>query len=169
MPTRGRTGLVVPVPAADPLLDAVSQRHPDAARPAFVAHVSLLYPFLPGEDVDAATVEWLRSFAASTAALTLRFDEVEHSAGFVALPAAALEPMAKAVRDQWPQVIPYGGRYGRNPGSHLTVTMGTDPDESGRIAGYVREFLPLTGVADQLWIVEYDGTWRIRETLGFLS
>jgi hypothetical protein len=169
MPSRGRTGLVVPVPAADPLLDAVTQRHPDAARPAFVAHVSLLYPFLPAEEVDAAAVEWLRSFAACSAPVTLLFDEVEQAPGFFALPAVALEPMAKAVRDQWPQVIPYGGRYGRNPGSHLTVAMGTDADESDRIAGYVREFLPLTGVADQLWLVEYDETWRITHTVRFLG
>lgn len=174
MPDQGQTALIVPVPFADPLLAAVARRRPDAVRPGVAAHVSLLYPFLPASDIDAPTLRLLRSFTAGQPPVALSLDKVERSRGFVALPAPALAPPAKAVRERWPQLVPYRGRYGTSPDPHLTVALldratdDTDDEaESGHLAECARTFLPLSGTVDRLWLVEFDGAWRVAETFPF--
>ncbi|MGH3982995.1 MAG: hypothetical protein ACRDST_10020 [Pseudonocardiaceae bacterium] len=52
MPTNGQTGLVIPVPTADPLLTLVETRHPGTVRKGVPAHVSLLYPFVGAAELD---------------------------------------------------------------------------------------------------------------------
>jgi hypothetical protein len=41
MPTNGQSALVIPVPAADPLLASVAARYPGTVREGVPAHVSL--------------------------------------------------------------------------------------------------------------------------------
>lgn len=161
MPSPGQTGLVVPVPAADALLAAVRRRHPDAAQPAEAAHVSLLYPFLPAADIDAAVLTRLRSFAACFPPVDLRLTAVQQAPGLVALDADDLRPMTTALRGCWPAVLPYRGRYGADPAAHLTVAMTDDADLAARIGADASAWLPISAVADRLWLVEQDGSWQL--------
>ena len=153
--------MVVPVPAADLLLREVASTHPQAVREGVAAHVSLLYPFLDASAVDDEVLGWLGEFAARTQPIAVEFLDVLLTPGFVHLPAPALRPLSGEVRTRWPQVVPYGGRFGADPPPHVTLAMGLPAEDGAAVADRVRRFLPLTGLADHLWIVAYDDGWGL--------
>ncbi|MBE1463766.1 2'-5' RNA ligase family protein [Kibdelosporangium phytohabitans] len=163
MPTPGQTAIVVPVPAADRLLWEVSGTHPQAVREGVAAHVSLLYPFLDVSHVDEEVLGWLREFAARTQPIAVEFLDVLSTPGFVHLPVPALRSLAAGIRARWPQVVPYGGRFGADPLPHVTLAMGLRAEDGAAVAERVRRFLPLTGSADRVWIVAYDDGWDLVE------
>jgi hypothetical protein len=163
VPTRGQTAVVVPVPAADLLLREVASTHPQAVRKGVAAHVSLLYPFLDASHVDEEVLGWLRDFTARTRPVAVEFLEVSPSPGWVHLPVPALRPLVAGIRARWPQVIPYGGRFGTDPCPHVTLAMGLPAEDGTEVAERVRRFLPLTASADRMWTAAYDDGWSMVE------
>lgn len=159
MPKQGQTAIVVPVPAAEPLLTAVAEGFPGTVRDGDPGHVSLLYPFLDTAAVDGGVIEWLRGFAARQPARKVVFDAVSVEGDFVYLAADALAPVTAAIRGQWPDVRPYDGRFGDDPPAHLTVAMAA-PDPAA-VAALARQHLPLTSSVDQLWLLSYTDRWSL--------
>jgi hypothetical protein len=159
--------MVVPVPAADLLLREVASTHPQAVREGVAAHVSLLYPFLDASTVDDEVLGWLREFAARTRPVAVEFPDVSVTPGFVHLPAPALRPMVAEIRTRWPGVVPYGGRFGADPPPHVTLAMGLPAEDGAAVAERVRQFLPLTGSAEHVWLVAYDDGWDLLAAFQF--
>jgi hypothetical protein len=58
-------------------------------------------------------------------------------------------------RAQWPQLVPYSGRFGADPLPHLTLARGLRAADGAMIADRLRRFLPLTASADKVWLVAY--------------
>src|SRR5256885_8037230 len=161
MPTQGRTGLVIPVPGADALLDAVRERHPGAVRDV-PAHVAVLYPFLDAGELDDGVVGSIGAIVGEHGPTEVRFAACHRQPGFVGLlpqPPDVLDALASATRQRWPNVLPYGGMFGEDPGAHLTVAMGTDEATASVIEREVGPYLPLRALLDQAWLVVYDGGW----------
>lgn len=165
VPTRGQTAVVVPVPAADPLLREVAAVDPGAVRAGVVAHVSLLYPFLDAPAVDDEVVGWLRGLAARTRPVELEFLDVVAAPGFVHLPVPALRPLVGELRARWPRLVPYGGRFGPEPPPHVTLAMDLPDEDGAALAARLRRFLPLRCSADHVWVVAYDAGWDLVETV----
>jgi hypothetical protein len=178
VPEQGQTALIIPVPAADPILAAVATEYPDAVRPGIPAHVSLLYPFLPvgelvADDLDPVldpvrrnggehtdTAGWLSVFAARTRPFEVRFTEIGTEPGFAGLTAPELVPLTTAIRARWPRIIPYGGRFGADPAAHLTIAMDFAATDAARILELTRQFLPLTIRVEELWLLALASTWH---------
>lgn len=159
----GQTAVILPVPAADDVLAAVASQHPAAVRPGVPAHVSLLYPFLPAPAIDATVTAWLKRFAASWPSVTITLSEVRQRPGFVYLPCPELLPLVEDARSAWPDLRPYGGRFGASPEPHLTVSM-LDGGE-GNIATLVAGMLPVRTVLNEVWLVAFDGlAWKATST-----
>jgi hypothetical protein len=115
MPTEGRTGLVIPVPAADALLEMVEARHPGSVRQGVPAHVSLLYPFLGMTELDERDTEVLRELFIQQEPMRVGFGECYRRGGFVALRPDSIEGLSDLrdkIRRRWPEVVPYEGIYG---------------------------------------------------------
>ncbi|AHH93754.1 2'-5' RNA ligase family protein [Kutzneria viridogrisea] len=164
MPTPGQTAIVLPVPAADPILNAVARSHPHAVRPGISAHVSLLYPWLPVSEVDDAEVSALAEVVGGTPRSVVQFEEVGREPGFVYLSSPGLTTLTDAVRARWPGVAPYGGRFGPNPVAHLSVAMGVTDEEAEQVAATAREHLPLKATLDEVWVVAHEDGWRVAHT-----
>ncbi|MEU0534816.1 2'-5' RNA ligase family protein [Amycolatopsis tolypomycina] len=163
MPEPGTTALVILLPTAEPVLAAARRVDPGLVRPGLPAHVTALYPFLPDasltEDVTAA----VRSLAAGFAPPEVELTELVTTPGFVALAAPSLQPVADAVCARWPDVLPYGGRFGPRPAAHLTVAMGGSAETLERVARDVRPLLPIAGRAAALQLVALtDRGWEPR-------
>ena len=157
MPKPNQTAVVILVPAAKPMLSAMAAEYPEAVREGDPGHVSVLYPFLPVDGIDGA-VDWLGTFAANCPPIVTEFTEVGREPGFVYLAnPPELEPVVDAVRSRWPEVVPYGGRFGPSPAAHLTVAMGVTDEVAERIVVRVQEFLPLAARVEQLALVVFDG------------
>ncbi|HEX3784284.1 MAG TPA: 2'-5' RNA ligase family protein [Pseudonocardiaceae bacterium] len=160
MPQQGQTAVIMPVPAADPILAAVAAEYPDAVRPGIPAHVSLLYPFLPAEALDAEVSDWLSDLATRTPPLAPRFTELVVEPGFAHLSVPEFGPLTSAIRARWPEVVPYGGRFGPTPVAHLTIAMGFAPADADRITALTRPFLPLSVTVDELWLLALTSGWQ---------
>lgn len=157
MPQPGRTALVAPAPALDPVLAAIEAAHPGATRADIPAHVTFLYPFVPLTELDGDTTDWLTALAARTAPLTLEFAEARTEPGFVYLDSPSLKPLTEEIRARWPALIPYGGQFGPDPVAHVSLAIGiADPAETQAIAELAATALPATAILDHLWLVGHD-------------
>lgn len=130
-----RSALVLLVPEADPAVREVRLAHDPVAARGVAAHVTLLFPFVPGEAIDAAVIDRLRAELPLTAGiaggLALRFDRTARfpGAGASAVSYLALAdpaPVVAAVRAlsaAWPAYPPYGGAF-PDVIPHLTIGHG---------------------------------------------
>ncbi len=156
------------LPAAEPVLAAARRVDPALVRPGLPAHVTALYPFLPDGSLTDEVLAEVRVLAAGFPAPEVRLAELVVTPGFVALAAPALQPVADAVCARWPDVLPYGGRFGPRPVAHLTVAMGGTEDTLERVAREVRPLVPLTDRATGLQLVALtDHGWELRSEAPF--
>ncbi|PZS26122.1 MAG: hypothetical protein DLM61_19005 [Pseudonocardiales bacterium] len=131
MPTHGRTGLVIPVPAADALLASVGARYPGTVRAGLPAPVSLLYPFVVAAELDERVTTALHELFVEQVPIPVDFVECYRRGGFVALrpePSDRLRELIARTWRRWPDVVPYEGVYG-DVEPHVTnrhALFGTD-------------------------------------------
>jgi len=126
-------------------------------------HVTVLYPFLPATRIDADAERSLGQIAAGCARFDFqltglgRFDEVLYIAPRPAEPFVAL---TEAVHARWPQHPPYAGEF-ETVIPHVTIATGPEP---AGLAGAVEAHLPITTVADELWLLtpRAGGAWSRR-------
>lgn len=163
MPETGTTALVVLLPAAEPLLAAARRVAPKLVRPGLPAHVTALYPFLPAGALTGDVERAVRELAAGAGPVEVELAGVATAPGFAAVPVPALRAVTDAACDRWPDVPPYGGRFGARPAPHLTLATGGTDAGLARVAAEVRPLLPVRDRATELHLVELaaDG-WRRR-------
>lgn len=162
MPTVGTTGVVALIPVAQPLLALAAEVDPEAVRPGVPAHASLLYPWLPIAEVTPATVDSLRERVAGHGPVEVELRSVVVRSGFVAIPVPGLDGLVAAVRAGWPTLLPYGGRFGEEPGTHVTVAMDGDPAAAERIAAVVKARLPVVQRVGEMHVVGLAETgWQV--------
>jgi 2'-5' RNA ligase superfamily len=169
MPTNGRTGLVIPVPAADGLLEWVEARHPGSVRQGVPAHVSLLYPFIGMAELDERDTEALSELFIGQAPMRVGFVECYRRGGFVALrpdPIEGLTELTNKTRRRWPDVVPYEGLYG-DVEPHLTVALDTSEETARTIEREVTEQLPILAELGEAWLLAFEGRWMVRERFKF--
>lgn len=161
---------MIALPAAEPLLDAAKRVNPALVRPGLIAHVTALYPFLIDAEVTEDVERALRELAATLPPTRVRLTQIVTTPGFAAAPAPDLQPVTDAVCDRWPEVLPYGGRFGPRPGAHVTVAMGGTDAELARVAEEAGPLLPLTDDVETLqWVALTDQGWQVRLTAPFGS
>ncbi|MGH3845329.1 MAG: 2'-5' RNA ligase family protein [Pseudonocardiaceae bacterium] len=169
MPTNGQTGLVIPVPAADPLLTLVETRHPGTVRQGVPAHVSLLYPFIDAAELDEQVSRALSELFIEQAPMLVEFVECYRRGGFVALrpaPIVELTELTRKAHDRWPDVVPYEGVYG-DVEPHVTVATRASEETAMTIEQEVTEQLPISAELREAWLVAFEGRWALRGRFEF--
>lgn len=162
------TAVIAPVAA----LDRVVGRHRAAldhsAMWGVPAHVTVLYPFLPPDQVTAATLDRLREVAAGSTAFECRFDRVDWFGDDVIWlapePDAPFRALTEAVWRRFPDHPPYGGAHPETI-PHLTVGSTRAGDLAGlrRAAADLGPSLPATALIDRVWLVagtDAPDSWR---------
>jgi 2'-5' RNA ligase len=163
-----RTALVVTVPAAEPLVASFRQRF-DAASVArrIVPHVTILFPFVPLDELDDAVYSVLRSHFIAQRAFDALLDGVESFSGHVWLrpePRERFVDLIEAACSVSPGTPPYEGVFDDHV-PHLTI--GT-ADESAPLESIletaIREFesrLPVRFRVAEVTLFEEqaDDTW----------
>lgn len=123
------------------------------------AHLTVLYPFIPAGDIDAAVVGSMRSFFASQ-----RSEEVVFGS-FSAWPGRTvwLNPESQAATDllantrkQWPRYLPYG-RTDIEPIPHLTVGDGVSDEVEHKIRAAIEPELPIRSSLVAVDLMVFDG------------
>jgi 2'-5' RNA ligase len=113
----------------------------------FPAHITILTPFFAEAELDDAIHADLREICAGIPSFDVNLVSVERVPGFIFLALESeREPRAllAALRERWPQFVPYDGLHGEDPTPHLTVAWPDTVDRHGRIATEVKTLLPLS-------------------------
>jgi 2'-5' RNA ligase len=137
------TTLIVPVPAADKLLQKSAR---EAGMPP---HITIFYPFLNVRTIDAETESTLGALLAEVPAFDFGLSEIGRFPGVVYLapdPASPFIALTEAIAERWPDHQPYGGAF-EEIVPHLTVAYGAP------IPGGLAEQLPLRVQASEVWLM----------------
>ncbi|MFJ9125114.1 2'-5' RNA ligase family protein [Streptomyces sp. NPDC102340] len=114
--------MTIHVPEADALVRTPSR-----------AHITLLYPFLPLDRITPEADADLRALFSSKPPLPLTFTAVRRWPGVLYLPPAPDDPLralTKAIRERWPEAVPYRGIFGdEGLDPHLTLASGAGTDD----------------------------------------
>ncbi|MET9279073.1 2'-5' RNA ligase family protein [Streptomyces anthocyanicus] len=152
MARTGTTAVLALLPDAEPLLRAAAAVDGSAVRPGLPAHATLLYPWLPADEVGKPELRRLRA-ALPVGPVPVRLATVERTGGFVGVPVPGLDQVADAVRTAFPAQVPYGGRFGPRPQVHVTVALDAAPQAAADIARRTAAALPIATAVNTLHVV----------------
>jgi 2'-5' RNA ligase len=167
------SGLAVLVPEAEFLVRPFRAKYDPSAAAGMLAHITLLYPFKPPDEIGEAVIEKLtrcfagfRSFDFSLTT-TRRFP-----GGVLYLAPEPDEPFRRltlAIWDCFPATPPYGGRYS-NIVPHLTVAeLSVEREVERTAAEFARtaeDKLPIRAIATEIALMDTQaGSWQVRTAL----
>ena len=167
------SALVVVVPEAETLVGPFRERYDPSAAAGMPAHITLLYPFKPPDDISQAALRDLRFCFSRFGRVDFSLAAIRRFAGGVLYlapePDEPFRRLTLAICKRHPEVLPYGGRY-CNIVPHLTVAQPTEEKELDRIAAQFarasRRKLPIPATASEIALMERRaGNWRVRTAL----
>ena len=166
------TAVLLCVPEADDLVGPWRDKGDPAAALGVPAHVTLLYPFLDSDLVDAGVLAELEWFFRGIDAFPVSFGDVaefaESGVLYLDPDGRELDELAAALARRWPECPPYAGAVDA-PHAHLTVVHSPDAALRGEAGEALRPELPLQATASHaaLWRCDGQGQWRETETFAF--
>jgi len=151
-----QTALIVEVPEAEPVVGDLRLQYDSSAAAGVPAHITILFPFVDGADVDE---DGLADLFSHFRAFDFVLDRVERwQEGIVWLhpdPSLPFVDLTAAVEQRWPTHPPYEGMFDE-PIPHLTVSE-TPIDFQPQ--------LPIASRAQSVTLIEQDestGRWLTR-------
>ena len=168
------SGLILPVPEVQPLVDRWRIATSEAAQLGAPAHVTLLFPWLPSP-VDPEGLQRAQSALQPFGPVTLTFSQVCRWPRVIWLlpePEDPVRAMTEALMSAFPECPPYGGEFSY-PQPHLTVAEGTE-EELDRIEPEVVEALaesgPMTVTVDSVVVPERqeDRRWQVQHSISLV-
>jgi hypothetical protein len=167
----GETGLILHVPEAEPVVGRWRSEHDSSAPFGVPAHVTVLYPWIPFDQLTEADRSAVAGVVAGMRPLELTFASLGRFPGVLWLdprPAEPIRALIRAVARRWPDYQPYGGEYGDEPVPHLTISDTKDLDELGHIVADVESALPLRSrVAELSLLVRRADYWELEQMFPF--
>ena len=165
---RPRSGVIVSVPPAEPVVGELRLRHTGDGPLGVPAHVTLLVPFVPPAELTDDVEERLARLIAAAPAFDVTFARAARWPELVYLepdPADLFVRLTEAIVAEWPEHPPYEGVH-ETVIPHLTVAESEDGALLDRIAAGLEPQLPieLRVQEAQLFVEGDDGRWRERRT-----
>jgi 2'-5' RNA ligase len=168
--TGGRSAILVPihVPAA---IRRICLAHDPAAAAGVPPHITLLFPFMPPDRLDAA----VRSRAAAAIGAPMSFDVAFPRIGrfpdvtyLAPEPSGPLLALIAALADAFPDYQPYGGAFDEVV-PHLTLAHTPEPDTHDAVEQAVAPRLPIRATITRAVVMGEgrDGRWRLVWRLPF--
>jgi 2'-5' RNA ligase len=160
------SALIVPVPAAEPVVGRHRRVLDRAATLGVPAHVTVLYPFLPPDRISGQVLDDVRACLAAVSAFTCVFSTVEWFGQDVVWlapePAAPFRALTEAVWRQFPDHPPYRGAHA-DVVPHLTIGDRGERADMRRAADDVRDRLPVHAHIDTVLLIagsDAPGSWH---------
>lgn len=161
------TALLVPVAAAEPLVRAHRLALDPVAPLGVPAHVTVLYPFVPPDEVDQSVCDAITEVLARFPPFDFTLAEVrQFDDGVIYLAPEPVEPfvaMTDALAARWPEHQPYGGAF-TDVVPHLSVATADGESAATELETALNGGLPLRTHADAVWLMEgqREDRWAIR-------
>lgn len=160
-----RSALIVAVPEAEPIVGEWRLRY-DNARLGIPAHVTLIFPFAPAEQLGETLFDELRTlFAARPAfsfSLTGLAEFPDQTIWLTPEPANPFRELTELILDRYPDYPPYEGIH-ETVIPHLTITS-RDTSLRDEVNAAVTPHLPIEADVSDVVLLEEDesGYWRTR-------
>lgn len=157
-----RSALIVEVPEVEPAVRDWRMSF-DSARLGIPAHITLLFPFVPTEDLDPELVGDLHALFAGHEAFSFSLTEVadfpDETIWLAPEPAVPFRELTESIVARYPDYLPYEGIHDEIV-PHLTVTSG-DLSLQERVEADLRRHLPIEAEARQITLLVEDeaGRW----------
>lgn len=160
-----RTALLVVVDEVEPVVDCWRQRFDSSAAAGVPAHVTVLFPFLDMDRVDAALVSELRATFDEHSSFDIRFEQCRRFVDALYLAPVPDQPfraLTEAAMARWPEVPPYGGRFAEVI-PHLTVANDRPSEVYDEVEAAVAAQLPVSAHISSVKLFMRDGElWQAR-------
>jgi 2'-5' RNA ligase len=166
----GETAVVVPVPGAEHVVGRFRAIHDSSALVGMPAHITLLFPFLPEEQLRDGAVVALRRLFSSWPPVSVEFRRTGRFPGVVYLvpePVDMFVRLTDALVELWPEAPPYGGAY-NDVVPHLTVAADCTEEAADSVEQELRRCLPLEASLEGAALYAFDGvSWAETEFFRF--
>lgn len=165
------TGLVLRIPQAEPFVAAWRDKYDPAAARGMPAHITVLYPFMPFENIDEAMQADIDEIFARYDPIDLAFRRIARFPDTLWLAPEPAEPiiaMTQALMARFPDYPIYGGMF-ENITPHLTVAQGSNAlldDVETDLTGKLEKPFHVRVESCTLYAFTADG-WRIRHEFAF--
>jgi 2'-5' RNA ligase len=168
------SALVVLVPEAEVLVKPFRHQYDPSAAVGMPAHITLLYPFKPPNEVGSVVVDNLRHLFARFAPFRYSLVSIQRfPVGVLYLAPQPDEPFRRltlAIWSWYPEIPPYGGKW-PDIVPHLSVANMADEQQLDRVAEAFAQAaqrkLPIGATAKEVALIDNrSGRWRICATLG---
>ena len=143
------TALIVRVPEAEPHVSELRRQFDPSAKLGVPAHITVLYPFMPPEEITPMVANQVRAVALACAAFDFQLSRVGLFRDALYLAPAPSNPfiaLTAALARQFPEYPPYGGQF-RTVVPHLTVAQGGGWRQSSVHSDLLGALYPLGGIA----------------------
>ena len=163
------TAVLVHVPEAQPVVGRWRLQHTHDAPLGVPPHVTLLYPWVPVDELDEDTEQRLARLVGEVEPFDVAFPRSARFADVLYLeprPSDRFSELTEAIATEWPEHPPYEGVH-ETVIPHLTVAESEDEGLLERIRADVEPKLPLqTRVTEaQLYAEDAAGRWHERSRL----
>jgi hypothetical protein len=173
------SALVLLVPEAEALVKPFRDRHDPAAAAGMPAHITLLYPFRPPDEISATVLDGLRQCFAGFASFRFELTAIRRFESPIAVlylapePAEPFRELTLAIWQRFPETAPYGGRHAEIT-PHLSVAQAADQMQLDPIAqGFAaasQGVLPIGATAAEVALMDTrSGRWQTRTTFSLGS
>lgn len=169
------TALDIEVPEAEALVAPFRTRFDPSAAEGMPAHITLLYPFLDRNRIDATVLDQLRECFAAFAPIRYRLAATRRFGSQVLYlapdPAEPFRRLTQAIWNRFPETPPFGGQH-PDIVPHLTIANLVDAAAfeaaAGKFARPAEAGLPIAAFASEVALMEnVDGRWRRRAGFQF--
>jgi len=165
------SALIVAVPEAEPLVKELRDQFDPSAALGAPAHITLLYPFMPPNEITAGVLAELRDLFAQFPAFEFALTELRRFPEYLHLAPSPAEPfkaLTYAITERFPNYPPYGGAFSEVI-PHLTVA---GEIEAAQLDVIAHEFmqqhgarLPVKAWAHEVLLIgNSTERWEVRET-----
>jgi 2'-5' RNA ligase len=166
-PVMQRSGLIIEVPEASPVVDPWRQQLDPLAPRGVPPHITVLFPFVDATDISQDTTAKVQRLAASVRSFRFR---LTHAGWFepqvLWLAPAPSEPFVELTAraaEAFPDYPPYGGQF-TEVIPHLTIGDGGAAEQMAAAARDLLPGLPISATANAitLMVERPDRHWQVR-------
>jgi 2'-5' RNA ligase superfamily len=135
------SALVVLVPEAESLVKSFRDQYDPSAGDGVPAHVTILYPFKPPDQLTVDVLTTLQDLVSSLPSFNVSFQKIQEFPDILYLapmPAEPFKHLTEIIVGTYPENPPYGGAFTEII-PHLTVALASDSQRLDEIAAEFRE------------------------------
>jgi 2'-5' RNA ligase len=161
-----QSAIIIPVPDAETVVERYRQEYDPVAVAGVPAHITLIVPWLPPDEINDGNLADLADVLSSTTAFDFRLTRVSwFGRGVLWLAPDPAEPFIKLttmLADRF-GTLPYDDEFDEVV-PHLTVGHATDGVQLDSVEGAIAAALPIDCRAGEVWVMVGDGrTWSTRQ------